>query len=334
MEYNTILKDLKDRKFKPVYFLQGEEPYFIDEISNYIAKNVLDESERDFNQSVLYGKDIEVQDILNEAKQYPMMADYRVVIVKEAQELSRTIGNLADYFANPTLTTILVICYKYKKLDGKTKVAKDLKKIDYLFTSEKVKDYKIGEWIVSEGKNRGLTVNPKAAMLMSEFLGDDLNKIIKTFEKLLIVLEGETLIDEKAVYNHVGISREYNVFELQKALAKKDVMKSNMIANHFGNNSKNYPMVVTLSFLYGFFVKVLNYHALNGKVPQQEISQKMGVNPYFLKDYAAAAQMYPMGKLAKIIGYLRDADLKAKGVGASNISESELMKELVFKILH
>ncbi len=334
MEYHTILKDLKDRKFKPVYFLQGEEPYFIDEISNYIAKNVLDESERDFNQSVLYGKDIEILDILNEAKQYPMMADYRVVIVKEAQELARTIGNLADYFANPTHTTILVICFKYKKLDGKTKVAKDLKKLGYVFTSEKIKEYHLGDWIITEGKNRGLTVSPKAAMLMSEFLGDDLNKIIKTFEKLLIVLEGETLIDEKAVYNHVGISKEYNIFELQKALAKKDVLKSNIIANHFGNNPKNYPIVVTLSMLYNYFVKVLNYHALNGKVPQQELSQKMGISPFFLKDYAAAAQMYPMGKLAKIIGYLRDADLKSKGVGASNITEDEIMKELVFKILH
>ena len=334
MSHKAIIENIKKGQFQPVYFLQGEEAFFIDEISDYITHKVLDESERDFNQVVLYGKEIEVQDILNEARQFPMMASHRIVVVKEAQELSRTIVKLHDYISAPTETTILVICYKYKKLDGKTKMAKELKKLGYTFTSDKVKEYKIPEWIISEGKSQGLVVAPNAAMLLAENLGDDLSKIVKTFDKLKIVLEGDTLVDEKTVHKHVGISREYNVFQLQKALGKKDVLKANMISNHFGNNPKNNPLVVVLSNLYNYFSKVLKYHALNGKVPQNQLASKMGVNPYFIKDYASASQNYSMGKLAKIITYLRDADLKSKGVGNSSTTDGEILKELVFMILH
>ncbi|CAG5079841.1 DNA polymerase III subunit delta [Parvicella tangerina] len=334
MSFDAILKDLKNGQFKPVYFLQGEEPYYIDLVSDYIAKNVLDEGERDFNQSILYGKDVVVQDILNEARQYPMMASYRVVIVKEAQELSRTITQLHDYLMAPTETTILVICYKYKKLDGKTKMAKDLKKAGHLHTSEAIRDYKMPEWIIAEGKKNGLIVAPNAAMLMAENLGTDLNKIVKTFKKLQIVLEGENVVDEKTVYKHVGISRDFNDFELQKALAKKDVLKANLICTHYGNNPKNHPIVVTVSVLYGFFSKLLKYHVLKAKVPQAELPRALGVNPFFVKEYAAASQKYSMGKLAKIIGYLREADLKSKGVGNASTSDAEILKELIFKILH
>lgn len=334
MSFDAVLKDLKNNQFQPVYFLQGEEPYYVDLVSDFISKNVLDEGERDFNQSVLYGKEISIQDILNEARQYPMMASHRVVIVKEAQELSRTITQLEDYFNSPTETTILVICYKYKKLDGKTKLAKDLKKKNYLFTSEAIKDYKLPEWIIGEGKKKGLTIAPNAAVLMAENLGTDLGKVIKTFAKLQIVLEGDTLVDEKIVYKHVGISREFNDFELQKALSKKDILKANLICAHYGNNPKNHPLVVTVGVLYSYFSKLLKYHVLNGKVPQSELPAKLGVNPYFLKDYAAASRVYSMGKLAKIIGYLREADLKSKGVGNASTSEAEILKELIFKILH
>jgi DNA polymerase-3 subunit delta len=213
-------------------------------------------------------------------------------------------------------------------------MAKDIKKLDYVMLSEKVRDYKIPEWIIAQGKAKGLTIAPNAAMLLSENLGDDLSKIMKTFDKLLIVLEGETLVDEKTVYKHVGVSREYTVFQLQKALAKKDILKANTIGNHFGNNPKNYPLVVTVSILYGFFSKVLKYHALNGKVSQGELPSKLGVAPFFVKDYAEAAQKYSMGKLAKIIGYLRDTDLHSKGVGNSSVDHKELIRELIFKIMH
>lgn len=334
MSFEAIIKDLEKGQFKPVYFLQGEEPYYIDLVSDYVSKNVLDEGERDFNQSILYGKDIVIQDILNEARQYPMMASHRVVIVKEAQELSRTIIQLHDYLMSPTETTILVICYKYKKLDGKTKMAKDLKQAGHLYTSEPIRDYNMPEWIIAEGKKKGLIVAPNAAMLMAENLGTDLSKIIKTFKKLQIVLEGETVIDEKTVYKHVGISRDFNDFELQKALAKKDILKANLICTHYGNNPKNHPIVVTVGILYGFFSKLLKYHVMKAQVPQAELPRALGVNPFFVKEYAAASQKYSMGKLAKIIGYLREADLKSKGVGNTSTSEAEILKELIFKILH
>lgn len=334
MSFDAVLKDLKNNKFQPVYFLQGEEPYYIDLVSDYVAKNVLDEGERDFNQSILYGKEITTQDILNEARQYPMMASHRVVIVKEAQELSRSIDKLHDYFSQPTETTILVICYKYKKLDGKTKMAKELKAKGYAFTSEAIRDYKMPEWIIEQGKNKGLTVAPKAAMLMAENLGTDLSKVIKTFDKLRIVLEGDTMVDEKVVYKHVGISREFNDFELQRALAQKDILKANLICTHYGNNPKNHPLVVTVGILYGFFSKLLKYHVLHGKMSEGELAGKLGVNPFFIKEYSAASRVYSMGKLAKIIGYLREADLKSKGVGNASTSDAEILKELIFKILH
>lgn len=334
MSFEATLKDLKNGQYQSVYFLQGEEPYYIDQVSDFIAKNVLGEGERDFNQSVLYGKDVAIQDILNEARQYPMMASHRVVIVKEAQELSRTITQLHDYIKSPTDTTLLVICYKYKKLDGKTKMAKDLKSKGFIHTSEAIRDYKMPEWIIGQAKKKGLIVAPNAAVLMAENLGNDLNKIIKTFNKLEIVLEGETVVDEKIVYKHVGISRDFNDFELQKALAKKDILKANLICTHYGNNPKNHPLVVTVSVLYGFFSKLLKYHVLNSKLPSNELPRALGVNPFFVKDYAAASRIYSMGKLAKIVGYLREADLKSKGVGNATTSDAEILKELIFKILH
>jgi len=335
MSFEKVLKELKSKQYKPVYFLQGEESYFIDELTDYAAKNIIGEAERDFNQVVLYGKEIDVQAILNEARQFPMMAEHRVVIIKEAQELSRTIAKLIDYIQNPTPSTVLIINYKYKKLDGKTKMAKLLKKNGWITTFDKIRDYKLPEWIISYAKTQGYTVSPKAAVLLTEFLGEDLGKVVKTIDKLKIVLEGETLIDDKLVYKNVGISKEYNTFELQKALAKKDVYKANLISNHFAQNPKNYPTVVTVSILYGFFSKLLKYHDLSKKgMPDNQLAGKLGVNPYFVKDYAAAARLYPLNKIARIIGYLRQADLHSKGVDAANLSEGDLLKELVYKILH
>jgi DNA polymerase-3 subunit delta len=334
MTYEQIIAELKSKQYKPVYFLQGEESYFIDEITNYVAKNVLDASERDFNQVVMYGKDTEISHVIDECRQYPLMASFRVVIVKEAQELSRTIAKLEDYMANPTETTILVINYKYKKLDGKTKMAKALKKADRIHTFDKVRDYKMPDWIIQYGKFQGYTISPKAAMLLTEYLGEDLGKVVKTIDKLKIVLQGETLIDDKVVFKNVGISKEYNVFELQKALGKKDIYKSNLIANHFAQNPKNYPTVVTVGILYGYFSKLLKYHDLAGKVPENMLASKLGTNPYFIKDYAQSAKLYPLNKLAKIIGYLRQADLQSKGVGVANLSESDILREMVYKILH
>lgn len=333
--FDKLLQDLKNRNYLPIYFLDGEEPYFIDVITDYIAENVLDESERDFNQVVLYAGEIEPIDILNNARKYPMMAPFNVVIVKEAQNFSaKKFEELLPYLSNPTLTTILVINHKHKKLDGKLKFAKDLAKNGWYFNTEKVKDYQLPEWIVNYGKTQGLTIVPKAGILLAEFLGDDLNKIVNTIKKIQIILKGEVLIDEKTVANNVGVSKEYNYFELQRALINKDIYKANLIANYFGQNEKNYSVIGFVAVTYSFFSKLLKYQFLKSKMNEQQAASKMGLPPFMMKDYLTASQHYPLNKVAKIIGHLKEADLRAKGVGGTQNNSSDIYKELVYKILH
>ena len=334
MTYEEVLKELKQKRFKSLYFLQGDEAYFIDKISNYIEKNVLSESEIDFNQTVVYGRDTNIQDIINMSKRYPMMSDYQVIIVKEAQDLSRSIEKLIDYLAQISPTTILVLNYKYKKLDGRKALAKALKKKGYLFTSDKVKDYKLPDWIIGYCKSEHLTINPRTAHLLSEYLGNDLSKIANTLEKLKVVMDGDTEITEALIQKNVGISKEYNTFELNNALGVKDVYKANLIANHFGQNPKNYPLVVTLGVVYGYFTKLIKYHQYSGQVSDRDLAQKMGVHPFILKEYQKAARNYTMNKIARIFGYLREFDLASKGVGNVSTTDGELLKELVYKILH
>jgi len=334
MTYQEVLKELKQKIYKPIYFLQGEEAYFIDKISDYIQNNVLDESERDFNQTIVYGRDTTVQDIVNMAKRYPMMSEYQVIIVKEAQDLSRSIEKLADYLEQITPTTILVFNYKYKKLDGRKALGKTLKKKGYLFTSDKVKDYKLADWIIGYCKSESLEINPKAAILLSDYLGNDLSKIANTLEKLKVVMEGDTEVTEELIRKNVGISKEYNTFELNNALGNKDIRKANLIANHFGQNPKNYPLVVTLGVIYGYFTKVIKYHQYARKMGDRELAQKIGVHPFILKEYQKAASNYSMNKIARIFGYLRQYDLASKGVGNASTTDGELLKELVYKILH
>ncbi len=334
MTYEEILSDLKKGNYKPIYFLQGEEGYAIDKITDYIAENVLDESERDFNQTVFYGRDVNILDLISAAKRFPMMAQHQVIIVKEAQDLSRTIDKLEDYAKNPMESTILVINYKYKKLDGRKPLSKLLKKEQILFTSDKIKDYKLPDWIVAYCKEKGLSISPKASILMSEYLGNDLSKIANTIEKLLVVLDGDTVIDEKVIQRNVGISKDFNLFELNNALAEKNVYKSNLIVNHFAQNPKSHPLVVTLSSLYNYFTKLMKYHFYAPNVGERELAGIIGVHPFFLKDYKIAARNYTKGKLARIFGYLREYDLQAKGVNNVSANDGELLKELVFKILH
>ena len=334
MKYEEIIKDLKSGVYKPVYFLQGDEGYFLDKISDFIAENVLEASERDFNQTILYGKDVSIQDVISEAKRYPMMSQYQVVIVKEAQHLSRTIDQLEAYVTNPLASTVLVFNYKYKTIDKRKKIGKLLAKHTEFYTAEKIKDYKLADWIVGFCKSQGLQIKPKASHLMGEYLGNDLSKIANTIEKLKVILEGETVIDEDVIQKNVGISKDFNMFELSNALAEKNVYKSNFIVNHFAQNPKNYPFPVTLGTLYNYFTKLMKYHFYAPKSSEKELAVILGVHPYFLKDYRVAAQNYTKAKLARIFGYLKDYDLRSKGVGNVSISDGELLKELVFKILH
>ncbi|TND02578.1 MAG: DNA polymerase III subunit delta [Bacteroidetes bacterium] len=332
MDFASILSDLKKKKYQPVYFLMGEEPYFIDVISDYVEKNILDESEREFNQTVLYGRDTDVGTIASEAKRYPMMAEHQVVIVKEAQNV-RNIEDLEPYLQNPLTSTILVLCYKYKTLDKRKTFAKTVAKRGVLFESERLREYKIPDWINGYLKEKNYTVGPKASQLLTEYLGNDLGKITNELDKLMINLPPGTEITPDHIQDNIGISKDYNTFELNDALTKRDVVKANRIVNYFAANSKDHPMPVTIAALYSYFSKVLVYHFLQDK-SKDAAARALGVHPFFVQDYQKAASAYPAGKLKLIFSYLREYDLRSKGFENASAGDGELMKELVYKILH
>lgn len=333
MEHTQILKDLKNKVYHPIYFLSGEETYYIDLIADYIEENVLDAAEKDFNQSIHYGKEADMATIISEAKRYPMMANHNVIIVKEAQHLSKEIDKLESYLDNPTSTTILVFCYKYKTIDGRKSIGKKLKKQAVFLETKRLYDNQIPEWIISYLKNKNYDITPAAAILIAEFLGTDLSKIVNELNKLIInVPEGNT-IDPEAVEKNIGISKDFNNFELNKALGKKDVFKANQIIYHFSKNEKDHPIVVTIGLLYTFFTNILKYHYAKDK-SRNNVAAILRISPFFVQEYELAARNYPIKKSVKIIEYLRDYDLKSKGVNNASTPNSELLKELIFKILH
>jgi len=328
-----IVADIKNGNTKPIYFLMGEEPYYIDAISSYIEKNVLAEEEKGFNQMVLYGRDVTIEDIVSNAKRYPMMAEKQVVLVKEAQDLSRTIDKLEAYATNPQPTTVLVICYKYKKLDKRKKLYKTIDKAGVLFESKKLYDNQVPDWIRRVLASKKYTISQKAAQMLVEFLGTDLGKINNELEKLQLVLPSGTEISPKLIEENIGISKDYNNFELRKAVGERDILKANRIINYFAQNPKDNPTVVTVSLLYNFFSQLLQYHALGDK-SQFSVAKALKINPFFVKEYQAAGKNYPMRKVSQVVALLREADLKSKGVGASNLPQSDLLKELLFKIMN
>ena len=333
MDHNQILKDLKNKVYHPVYFLTGEETYYIDLIADYIEKNVLEGAEKDFNQSILYGKESDIATIISEAKRYPMMANHNVVIIKEAQHLNTQLDKLEAYLEQPTPTTILVFCYKYKKIDGRKAIGKTLKKKTVYFESKKLYDNQVPEWITAYLKNKRYSITPQAALLIADFLGNDLSKVVNELEKLTInVLEGNEITPD-TVEKNIGISKDFNNFELNKALGTKDVLKANKIIYHFSKNERDHPLVVTIGLMYSFFTNILKFHYTKDK-SRNNIASVLRVSPFFVGEYEVAARNYPIKKSVKIIEYLRDYDLKSKGVNNASTSNSELLKELVFKILH
>jgi DNA polymerase-3 subunit delta len=333
MDHNQILKDLKNKVYHPVYFLTGEETYYIDLISDYIENNVLDESEKDFNQSIIYGKESDLATIISEAKRYPMMANHNVVIIKEAQHLSKEIDKLEAYLENPTPTTILVFCYKYKKIDGRKKFGKELKKKAVFLETKKLYDNQVSDWITTYLKKKNYTITPQAALMISEFLGTDLSKVVNELEKLTINVPEGNEITPDTVEKNIGISKDFNNFELNKALGTKDVLKANKIIYHFSKNEKDHPLVVTVGLMYSFFTNILKFHYTKDK-SRNNIASILRVSPFFVGEYEIAARNYPIKKSVKIIEYLRDYDLKSKGVNNVSTANNELLKELVFKILH
>ena len=335
-ELELIFKNIKNKEFLPIYFFHGEEAYYIDIAVKALENDVLTEDEKAFNQTVVYGKDTNYNEILSLAKQYPMMGDKQLIIVKEAQDLKLNDEEnkiLEKYVENPVESTILVFAHKHKKVDSRKKVFKTLDKAKMLFHSEPVKDYNLAKWIDDEARNLQIKLAPGISQLLADYLGNDLSRIANELNKMKLVLKDGEVLDGKLVETHIGISKEFNVFELQKALGKKDANTAFKIAYYMGKNPKTNPIVMTIGNLYNFFSNVVLYHTVSHQSPPT-IASELGINPYFVKDYAEAARLYPLKFATRIISVLREIDLKSKGLGAVNMDEGELLKEMVYKIIN
>lgn len=331
--YEEIISDLKKRIFKPVYFLAGEEPYYIDLITDYIEDKVLPEAEKAFNQVVFYGEDTSVPSIIETSRRFPMMSSHQVVIIKEAQTLKK-IEELILYLEKPLLSTILVINYKYKVIDKRTKLFKALENYAVYFESGKLRDYQIPPWIEKYLMTKGIKTDPSASAMLTEYLGTDLHKIANELDKLIITLpEGKPIITTSMIEKNIGISKEYNNFELQKAIGEKNILRANMIVHYFNNNPKDNPITLSIASLFSLFSKLLLYHYLTDK-SKNNVASVLKVNPYFVKDYETAVSKYNASKTVQIISLLRTYDMKSKGFGDLSSEPGELLKELIFRILH
>ncbi|WP_296316698.1 DNA polymerase III subunit delta [Winogradskyella sp. UBA3174] len=332
-DVKQLVTAIKKGDLKPIYFLMGEEAYYIDKISDFIEANVLDEAEKGFNQMVLYGRDVTIDDIVGNAKRYPMMAERQVIIVKEAQDLSRTIEKLVQYAENPQPSTVLVLNYKYKKLDKRKALYKAITKNGGLvFESKKLYENQVPDWIRRVLKGQDYDISPKAAQMLVEFLGTDLGKVNNELNKLKIVLPKGTLITPEHIEENIGISKDFNNFELRKAVGEKNIVKVFQIAKYFADNPKDNPMVVTVALLFNFFSQILHIHGMNDKSPRS-VASAIRVSPYFVNEYITAARNYPMKKVSQVIGLLREFDVKSKGVGSKAMPERDLLKELLVRIM-
>lgn len=336
MKVQDILSNLKQRKYRPIYLLHGEESHYIDVISDMIEKSVLNDAQKGFDQTILYGKDVDFSTIINAAKRYPMMSDYQVILIKEAQGLKwkgeEGVELLSKYVEHPTPTTILVFAYKHGKFDKRTKLYKSIEKIGVAFESEKLYDNKVAPWIISEIQGQGRKIHPQAAALMAEYLGTDLSKVANEVQKLILNVDANKEISVQDIEQNIGISKDFNVFELNNALGKRDALKAIQIVDYFAANPKSNPVVLVIGTLYGYFSKVLKYHYLADK---STAPKELGVHPFFVKDYEYAARNFNKMKLFQIITILKDYDLKFKGLDAGpNTTDGDLMREMIFKILN
>lgn len=345
--FEEILKDLKNRIYYPVYYLSGEEPYYIDQITDYIENKVLDDSEKEFNQTVLYGRECDALSLVSTVKRYPMMSNYQVVIVKEAQEMKALAGKagadsdnekadknpLTNYFQNPLTSTILVICLKYKQADKRTKLYKAIDKCGIIFDSKKLYDNKIAAWIEQHLATKNYNINPQAAQLMADHIGNDLSRIANECDKLFINLKPGETITVQHIESNIGISKDFNIFELQEAITQRDVLKANRIVNYFRANPKSNPFVITLATFYSFFSKVLLYHSLPDK-SQMNVAAALRINPFFARSYETAARQFSAERTTNIISSLREYDLRSKGVNNGGAGDGELLRELVYRMLH
>jgi DNA polymerase-3 subunit delta len=333
MTHLEILENLKKKIYHPIYILMGEEPYFIDLIADYIANHILDEGERSFNQTILYGKDTDKDTLLTVARRFPMMSANQVVILKEAQYFKDLEDELLTYIENPLKSTILVICYKYKSLDKRKKFVKLAGEKGIVFESPKIYENQLITWINKYCTENGYKVSPQASAMLAEYLGTEISKVANELDKLMILLPSGSTISPIDIEKNIGISKDYNIYELQNAIGDKDVLKANRIINHFGANQKQNPIPKTISSLYFYFSKLLKFHFLQDK-SRNNITKALGVSPYFVDGFLKAAKNYSPKKIVEIIALLREIDIKSKGVGNVSATEIDLQREMIYKILH
>ena len=331
MTFDNIMADLRAGNYRPVYFLMGEEPFFIDGITDFLAGQILSESEKAFNQLILYGRDTDIGNIISYARKFPMIASRQVIIIKEAQNL-KSLEGLEHYLAAPMNSTVLAFAYKYKKIDKRTKLAKLLAEKCILLDADKIREDKIPDWISNYLTGQGYQIERKAAALLVDFLGNDLGRIASELGKLILVLpSGSKQITAGLIEKNIGISKDFNNFELNRALVSRDIVKANRIITYFSNNPRNNPLVVTISSLFFYFSKILLYHGLQDK-SKENVARELGINPYFVAEYQQAARTFSLAKTRQVITWLRQYDLMLKGASAA--SDGELLKELIYRILH
>ncbi len=333
MTFEEIMNNIRNRKFVPIYLLMGEEPWFIDQVSDLLQETVLDESQKAFNLNIVYGKDLDGIQIDNIARRFPMGAEYNMVVVKEAQSVQK-IDNLQYYAQNPLRSTILVLCYKNDSLDKRKKLYKAIEQNGVVLLTKKIYEDQIPRWIEGYLKKKGYHIEPGAAMILTEYLGNDLARVSGEIEKLLITLPaGQTKITPDHIEENSGISKDFNSFELVKALSRKNVLKANRIVNYLADNQRDNHISLTISSLFYFFGKLLAYQFLEDK-STRSVTSSIGINAYFVPDYEHANRLYPKKKVLVIISLLREYDLKSKGFGNVSAEPGDLLKELIFKILH
>lgn len=332
-----ILSDIKAGKFAPVYFLQGEETFYIDKVADLIEANALTEAEKGFNQVVVYGKDVTMATILTHARRFPMMAQRQVVIVKEAQDiqdLNKEIGGklLLDYLQKAVPSTVLVFCHKHKSLDKRKELGKKIDQYAVCITTKKMYDNQLPDFVVEYCQDKKIGIDDRAVMALCEYVGNDLHRIANEIDKLAIALAGSTITQEH-VMNQVGVSKEYNIFELQKAIIQRDNLLANKIVNYFESNTKKNPIIPVVAYLFSFFSKLLAATQAPDKSDKGLVSA-LKISPYAAKDYMLALRQFPLDKIVNTISSLKEADLKLKGVNAASDSEGQIFRELVYRILH
>lgn len=337
-EVKKVMSDLKAKRYSPVYFLQGEEVFYIDLISDYIEANVLSDAEKGFNQVVVYGKDVTMATILTHARRFPMMAERQVVIVKEAQDiqdLNKEIGGklLLDYLAKPVPTTVLVFCHKHKSLDKRKELGKKIDKLADSITTKKIYDNQLPSFVDEYARDKKINIDDKAVQALCEYVGNDLNRMANEIDKLTISIKKDEVVTVERVMNQVGVSREYNIFELQKAIIQRDTFLANKIANYFDANTKKNPVIPVVAFLFSFFSKLLAASLSQDKSDKGLVSA-LKISPYAARDYSLALRFYPEEKIVKTISYLKEADLKLKGVNSGSESDGQILRELIFRIMH